>query len=372
MSRFRVPLALVASLLAGGLAARAGAQGTNPACTTPLDPNCNHLKCYQIKDTPIVGTVPQLLQVNNQFGPEAIFRLQPVFLCLPTQKACCNATGCSATNCPPNPVPAPGLPHFKCYRMKVKSCTDPNCTNLAKFARGKLVNLRDQFGLEQNVAVGAPKLFCAPVDKQVVGQPTTSTTTSTTITQTTTTTTTLPCHFDPAANACSGPCPPGSPPGSQCQLTGPGKCDCVRPPVCCQCTGSAGPVCFDTNNPCPAPCTTAPNATCDSNTGQCGCGFCRDPASPTGCSTISCSTSQPCPSGLVCDPVHCPTPCDPCSGQTGTCNAVQCIRTDGTVSQCHPVAGGSPCGCCGPPNAPCLTDAECCSNICNSTTQSCQ
>ena len=57
-------------------------------------------------DTPITGRTP-LLQVDNQFGREAIFRLQPVLLCVPSQKACCDTSGsCSAANCAPNPVPA--------------------------------------------------------------------------------------------------------------------------------------------------------------------------------------------------------------------------------------------------------------------------
>ncbi|HJQ85376.1 MAG TPA: hypothetical protein VKA21_14920 [Candidatus Binatia bacterium] len=188
-----------------------------------MDPACNHLKCYEIKDKPIVGTatVPQLLRVDNQFGREAIFRLQPVLLCLPTQKSCCNAAGCSPANCPPNPVPAPGLPHFKCYKIKVKTCVDTPCTatSLTKFPKRKLVNLTDQFGFEPNVVVGNPKLFCAPALKEVVGQTTTTNDTTTTTliqttTTTTTTTTTLPCHFDSnSPTRCSGPCRPERPPG---------------------------------------------------------------------------------------------------------------------------------------------------------------
>jgi len=49
---------------------------------------------------------------------------QAVLLCLPTQKSCCNAAGCSPSNCAANPVPAPPLPHFKCYKIKGKTaCT---------------------------------------------------------------------------------------------------------------------------------------------------------------------------------------------------------------------------------------------------------
>ena len=117
MSRRPVTLTLSTFLLLAAFALPAAAQGTPVACTSPLDPACNHLKCYQIKDKPstVVSKSP-LLQIDNQFGREVIYRLQPVLLCVPSQKACCNATGCSVANCQPNPNPpgAPGLPHFKC------------------------------------------------------------------------------------------------------------------------------------------------------------------------------------------------------------------------------------------------------------------
>lgn len=231
MSRPRVRLVLAAGLLVAAIARSVAAQPQATACTNPLDPACNHLKCYQIKDTPITGT-GQLLQVDNQFGREAIFRLQPVFLCLPTQKSCCNATGCSPGNCPPNPVPAPGLPHFKCYKIKVKTCSDINCTTLTKFAKGKLVNLRDQFGQELNVSVGNPKLFCAPVEKVVVGQTTTTSTSSTT------TTTIRQCgNTAPTGSApmCSGDCPVAT---DKC-LFNAGVCECV--PQTTMCMGTAVP-----------------------------------------------------------------------------------------------------------------------------------
>jgi hypothetical protein len=373
MSRVRVPIAVAVGLLVGGLAVRAGAQGAASACTTPLDPACNHLKCYQIKDTATTQKTP-IVQLDNQFGREVVFRLQPVLLCVPTQKSCCNASGCSAANCQPNPVPSPALPHFKCYRIKAKECPNNDCTTLAKFAKGTVqVNLRDQFGPEGPLPLGNPVLLCAPADKQVVGQTTTttnSTTTTVTTTSTTTTTAVSFCHFDSLSNACAGPCPPSAPAGSQCEQIAPGDCQCVLPPVCCECQSGA---CFNSNGECPTGCSTVPNATCDSTTGQCGCGLCRDPASPTGCTNpgVPCSTSQPCPSNLICDPVHCPAPCDPCAQGTA-CNPVQCIRTDGTFSRCQaPISGSSSCSCCGPPNGPCLTDADCCSGVCNAA-KSCQ
>src|SRR5690242_10128248 len=51
MSRLRSRFTL-APIFAAALAGSAAAQGTGPACTQPLDPACNHLKCYQISDKP--------------------------------------------------------------------------------------------------------------------------------------------------------------------------------------------------------------------------------------------------------------------------------------------------------------------------------
>jgi hypothetical protein len=368
MSRMRLPFLLAATLVAG-LAGSAAAQGT--ACTTPNDPACNHLKCYQISDKASIQiSKTPIVQVDNQFGREVLFRLQPVLLCVPSQKACCNATGCSVANCQPNPVLAPGLPHFKCYRIKAKTCPNGDCTTLAKFAKGTAVNLRDQFGLEQNVPVGKPVLLCAPADKQVVGVSSTTTTqtlpTSTTVTTSTTTTTIPPCHFDQASpTPCVGPCPPTAPAGSQCQLVAPNKCDCVAPPVCCECTGAAGTGCFDTNGTCPTGCGAVSGASCDPTTRKCECGFCRGSA---GCiaPAIACDANNPCPQGTICDPVQCPRPCaGPCDQPAGQCTPDPCFRADGTVSQCHPAVLGNPCQCCGVPGTTCTTDFDCCSGVCN-------
>jgi hypothetical protein len=374
--RRSMALALSTALLVAALAMPAAGQGVPPACTQPLDPACNHLKCYQIKDKPstVVSRSP-LLQVDNQFGREVIYRLQPVLLCVPSQKACCcpgspgcpaGATGCSAANCAPDPVPAPGLPHFKCYKIKAKTCTNPACATLAAAAKGIQVNLRDQFGQELNVPVGSPKLICAPAEKIVVGQSTTTTSTTTS-----TTTTTIICHFDssPTVNGCVGPCPPNAPPGSQCLQTGPGKCDCIPPPVCCQCTTSSGSQCFDSSNPCPANCVTVPNADCDPATHACTCGFCIDNGA---CSNVPCSANQPCPAGTTCDPHDCPRPCgDSCAGQSVPCTS-QCQRPDGTISQCRQQAGQTTCSCCGPAGSFCTSDSDCCSLVCNVSAGSCQ
>jgi hypothetical protein len=100
--------------------------------------------------------------------------------------------------------------------------------------------------------------------------------------------------------------------------------------------------------------------------------LCRDPASPTlACTNIPCSTSQPCPNNLICDPVQCAGPCDPCA-QGAACNPVSCLRPDGTNSQCRQPQPGASCSCCGPTGAFCTTDFDCCSLICNVATQTCQ
>lgn len=374
MSRGHVAVALLAGVIAGGFATRASAQ---TACTQPFDPACNHLKCYQIKDpaSTIVSKSP-VLRLDNQFGREVIYRLQPVMLCVPTLKACCNASGCSPANCAPNPVPAPPLPHFKCYKIKAKTCVDAACAKVAAFPKGTLVNLRDQFGQELNVPVGQPRMICAPAIKEHVGATTTTSvtvqTTSTTVTTTTsTTTTTLPCHFDASSPThCSGPCPAGAPPGSQCVQTAPGKCDCLQQPVCCEC-GAAG--CFDINGQCPAGCFGVAGATCNPATGDCGCGYCRDAPSPSCIQPlIPCSPNQPCPQGTICDPVNCPRPCSgPCDQPAGQCSPDPCFRTDGTAALCRP-SPFNPCSCCGPPNSFCTTDFDCCSGICNVSVNSCQ
>jgi len=366
MSRYRVRIALAAGLIALVLARSAAAQ-IGLACTNPLDPACNHLKCYQIKDKAFTGTT-QNLRVDNQFGRELIVRIQPALLCVPSQKACCNAAGCAAANCQPNPANSPALPHLKCYKIKVKSCSDAQCAQLTKFPKTIQVLLHDQFGPEGPLTVGPPRLLCAPTDKLIVG--TSSTTTNTTVsttTSTSTTTTTLGCHDDPL-QGCIGPCPPNLPAGTKCERRSDGTCGCVEPPVCCECQGAAT-MCFNTNDPCPVPgCTTVTNANCNAATGHCDCGFCIDAGT---CSNIPCSTSQPCPTGTFCDPVHCPAPCDPCA-QGASCNPLPCLRADGTNGQCRQPPGATSCKCCGPTGGFCTSDFDCCSLICNVSAQTCQ
>ena len=86
MSRLSVAFVIAAGLIVGTLATPAAAQ---------FDPLHNNLKCYQIKSASTTKTIVAV----NQFGKEALFRLQPVLLCLPTQKICCKDDTVSDQGC---------------------------------------------------------------------------------------------------------------------------------------------------------------------------------------------------------------------------------------------------------------------------------
>jgi len=264
---------LAVILVALGLAAPAAAQ---------FDPSFNHLKCYKIKDPAVVKTIV----VDTQFGRERIVKLTPVLLCAPAKKTCCanpaTVAGCQVIPCPADPVPATAVPHFKCNKIGVKQCTDAagtavDCTTLAKFAKNAIqVNLHDQFG-DETVFVGGPKLLCAPVVKEVVGQTTTSTSTTlqtTTSTTSTTTTTRPPCRleaFPLGPGMCAGDCPnptdvclnvpAGSntcecvPQDQRCELGQPGACNgfCPGQAEVCQATTPPAGACDCCNLP-GAPC----------------------------------------------------------------------------------------------------------------------
>lgn len=219
MYMLRFPLA--AGVLVGLLATPALAQ---------FDTAHNHLKCYAIRGPAIKGK----WMLQNQFGREVIFKIQPKLLCAPTQKTCCDpaavAAGCQAVPCQPDPVPPNPVHHYKCYRITFRQCTaaDTICaTPTPKVPKGIVVDLFSQFGSELNVSVGRPQLLCAPVQKVRVDQ-TTSTTTSTTVVQTTsTTTTTLQCRdVAPAGQPpmCAGPCPTGT--GLECVFVPLVGCTC--------------------------------------------------------------------------------------------------------------------------------------------------
>lgn len=222
------PLALAVAVSMGTLATRAEAQ---------FDSQHNHLKCYQIKGTTITGK----LLLENQFGREVLVRLQPTLLCAPTKKTCCvndgTVTGCQQIPCASDPVVVP-VPHFKCYKITVKQCTDDTvaCATVGKLPKDILVNLRDQFGTETNVLVGKPRLLCAPVEKTVVGQTTTTITTTTTTTSTTSTTIDACRDTAPSGTMpmCAGSCPNAT---DKCLFTTANGCHCV--PQTQMCMGAA-------------------------------------------------------------------------------------------------------------------------------------
>ena len=186
MSRLPVRFALAAGLLVS-LATTAAAQPAGTACTSPNDPACTHLKCYRINDK--ASTIPNptsgvangtvVLQVSNQFGTEVLYRLQPYLLCVPSVKACCcpgpacqaGASGCSVANCAPNPVNAPGLPHFKCYKIKAKTCPNGDCAQKAVGMMDRLVEkfqqLREELGITSVLLGEVGEL--SPVLERLVG-----------------------------------------------------------------------------------------------------------------------------------------------------------------------------------------------------------
>ncbi len=141
------------------------------------------MKCHSIRG----GSHQTLVQTDNQFGRERIFKLVPQFLCAPAVKTCLATDGsCGRPGAPGGNI----VGHFKCYKVAAKQCPNGDCSHLTGKFVGPSVDLRDQFSDEQ-VTVGVPKLLCAPVAKSIVGATTTTTTaTTTTETETTTTTTT--------------------------------------------------------------------------------------------------------------------------------------------------------------------------------------
>jgi len=277
MKSRRILYVAAIGVLAGGLATSASAQ---------FDPLHNNLKCYKIKGPSLAVS----LQLDNQFSRERVFKLVPQFLCLPTQKQCCNATtGCSPSLCNPEPSPNQPAPvdHFKCYKIQVKQCTPTTANPAPSGDCSKLtgrfppappaiaVTLRDQFH-DEDVTVGPPKMLCVPVLK--IRQGVTTTTTPTT----TTTTTTRQCAIQPGTNPpmCGGDCGPG--------LT------CLFDTATSQCT------CSDT--PCPG-------TTCA--------GLCPSPAQqchPVGTNPCACCflTGAPCTSSAQCCSGTCNTPPGTC------------------------------------------------------------
>jgi hypothetical protein len=253
-----------------------------------FDPLHNHLVCHQMGGAPIHVR----FRLDDQFGTALATLLKPAYLCLPTQKTCCDPgqPACREIPCPPDPSPNQPAPvdHFKCYwLLGVTKCVDPNCVNLDQFPHlATIVDLADQLKSELNKHVASkPKLLCLPVLKEIPGATTTSSTTTstsvTTTTSTSTTSTTVPCHLDEsAAPVCTGSCPTSD---TVCVADALG-CNCH--PIAEQCAGSV--------TACAGLCRN-PGAVCGDNplTGLCGCFI------PCGSEPALCATGS-CPVGLTC------------------------------------------------------------------------
>lgn len=129
------------------------ANKNNEDPTAPLDPN--HLKAYQIRETP--GVPPHAphtnVQVDNQFGTIFVNTLKADRLLLPTAK--------SHVSQPP-PLSNPQVDHFKCYTVEITP-------GKPLFPPGKQATVVDQFNQPKTYNVKKPTHLCNPVSKN--GEP---------------------------------------------------------------------------------------------------------------------------------------------------------------------------------------------------------
>jgi hypothetical protein len=109
-----------------------------------FDPAFNHLECYSIR--PMQRFTPLTVTVETQFGTHTgVVAKKPIRLCLPARK-----TGGGVDPLPPTPVP-----HFLCYKVKVR------------FRPNQNVRLTDQFGTIRE-RVNRSRLLCTPVVKELL------------------------------------------------------------------------------------------------------------------------------------------------------------------------------------------------------------
>jgi hypothetical protein len=113
-----------------------------------VNPNA-HLLCWHIT----AKTQPShVVTVNNQFGSATLVTSQPTLLCLPSWK--------SLTGPPKKPrVQPPGLDHFTCYPVKVRTGS----------YRPPVVQLKDEFGSATAKVGAVPATLCMPTQKTVNG-----------------------------------------------------------------------------------------------------------------------------------------------------------------------------------------------------------
>jgi len=129
--------AVMALSLVTGLLMSSGTAHAQP----PLVP---HYECYDVFGPP-PPTLPTHLTLETQFGVEEVMvGPMPMRLCLPALK---NGQGSLE----------PSVPHVECLPIIGESPV-------------KIVNLTTQFGIQQNVEVGAPISMCMPATKTISPQ----------------------------------------------------------------------------------------------------------------------------------------------------------------------------------------------------------
>jgi hypothetical protein len=108
-----------------------------------VDLTLPHFKCYLISG----HNPPHVVRVIDQFGQETIHVGKARLLCTPVlEKIVVEG------------VPAPfSGDHLKCYNIPLAERHDPPA----------VVDLANQFGIEEGVAVGLSRFLCAPTEKKV-------------------------------------------------------------------------------------------------------------------------------------------------------------------------------------------------------------
>jgi hypothetical protein len=114
---------------------------------TPITNPESHLKLYRMFPDDLDLAPTRKVLIQNQFGKKTIRTFGQEVLAVPTSKSFDPAAL----------QPFHDLDHFKCYRAYGG-------------AINKLVTLRDQFHVEENVKVGYPFGFCNPTVKIHAGQ----------------------------------------------------------------------------------------------------------------------------------------------------------------------------------------------------------
>ncbi len=305
----------------------AQAPGPTPVPIAAFD----HLKCYKIKD------FAKKAGYSADLVPQQVplFNLEPgCKIVVPAKLFCIDVQKTNVQPVPPFTVNGTTTHDFLCYKLTCPKQPLPT------------VLVQDQFA-RRDIQILPPKFLCAPAIK--LNFPTPTPTLTPPPPPTPTATHTPGCGFDPATQACNGPCPV---PGEQCvwvvNTAGVAGCDCVPPPVC---SGTAAPSC---PGPCPNPqdqCRPDQNGVCTC-THPCG----PDPTNPVLTCTGDCAVNETCQVNTAtssCNCVPVPHPCglvgaqcggtcqlsdesclfDPVQGCTCVSNAAQCANGQ-TPAQC--------------------------------------